>query len=319
MILTVTMNAAIDRTLGVPRMRLGRRHRAVERRTHAGGKGVNVARALKLLGRPVIATGLAGGPTGARILELLAEEGILNDFTRIADESRTNIAFVDPTTGEQTEVNERGPTVSADELDRYLEKLLYLAQGAKLCVIAGSVPPGVEADVYARLIAELRRLDVPTVLDSDGDPMRVALRAEPAAVTPNLDEAEEIVGHEFESDHDLVTGLERLVELGAQEAVITRESGCAAIVGSPTERRRYEVTIETLEPVAAVGSGDAFLAGYAAARYDGLAARDCLAQGVACGAQATQHMGAGSIDPREVDRLRDRVEVRDLDVPAEVP
>ena len=319
MILTVTMNAAIDRTLGVPRMRLGRRHRAVERRTHAGGKGVNVARALKLLGRPVIATGMAGGPTGNRILELLAEEGILNDFTRIAEESRTNIAFVDPTSGEQTEVNERGPTVTPEELDRYLEKLLYLAQGAKLCVIAGSVPPGVDADVYARLIAELRRLEVPVVLDSDGDPMRAALRAEPAAVTPNLAEAEEIVGHEFESDQDLITGLERLVEMGAREAVITKESGCAAIVGSPSERRRYEVTIEALEPVAAVGSGDAFLAGYAAARYDGLAPRDCLAQGVACGAQATQHMGAGSIDPREVDRLRDRIEVRDLDVPAEVP
>src|SRR5581483_1399000 len=151
MILTVTLNAAIDRTAAVPNFRLGRRHRAVEARTVAGGKGVNVARALKLLGRPVIATGLAGGATGARILELLAGESILSDFTRIDGESRTNLAVIDPTSGEQTEINERGPDVSAEEIDRFVEKLLYLAQGATMCVLAGSIPPGVDLAVYARL------------------------------------------------------------------------------------------------------------------------------------------------------------------------
>ena len=141
-ILTVTLNAAIDRTVAVPNFRLGQRHRAVEARTVAGGKGVNVARALKLLGRPVIATGLAGGATGTRILEQLAEESILNEFTRIAGESRTNLAVVDPTSGEQTEINERGPEVSAEEVDRFVEKLLYLAQGASICVLAGQRPAG---------------------------------------------------------------------------------------------------------------------------------------------------------------------------------
>ena len=109
MILTVTLNAAIDRTVAVPSFRQGNRHRAVEASTVAGGKGVNVARALKLLDRPVIATGLAGGPTGARLMERLAEESILTDFTWIAGESRTNLAVIDPTSGEQTEINERGP------------------------------------------------------------------------------------------------------------------------------------------------------------------------------------------------------------------
>ena len=151
MILTVTLNAAIDRTVAVPNFRLAQRHRAVESQTVAGGKGVNVARALKLLGRPVIATGLAGGPTGNRVLERLAEESILNDFTRIDGESRTNLAVVDPTSGEQTEINERGPRVTPEEVDRFVEKLLYLAQGATICVMAGSTPPGSDPDVYARL------------------------------------------------------------------------------------------------------------------------------------------------------------------------
>ena len=112
MIITVTLNAAIDKTLAVPNFRLGRRHRAVEQTAMAGGKGVNVARALRALGQPVIATGVAGGPTGTRIIEHLTEEGILNDFVRIREESRTSTAVVDPTSGEQTEINERGPQVS---------------------------------------------------------------------------------------------------------------------------------------------------------------------------------------------------------------
>ena len=97
-IITVTLNAAIDKTLSVPNFRLGRRHRTVEQTTMAGGKGVNVARALKTLGQPVIATGFAGGPTGTRIVEQLTEESILNDFVRIREESRTNTAVLDPTT-----------------------------------------------------------------------------------------------------------------------------------------------------------------------------------------------------------------------------
>jgi len=317
-ILTVTLNAAMDRTVAVPNFRLGRRHRSVEQRSVAGGKGLNVARALRLLGEPVIATGFAGGPTGERITQELTGEGVLNDFTRIGDESRTNLAVIDPTSGEQTEINERGPTVSAEEVEQFAEKLLYLAQGADFCVIAGSVPPGVDLEIYGWLITELRRLELPVLLDSDGEPMRAGLRAGPAVVAPNVAEAEEAVGHEFNEPDDLVLGLRELIEMGAGEAIITREAGCVAIVGEPAARTRYEVEIEPLEPIAAVGSGDAFLAGYAAARYRGGSPRDCLAFGVACGAESTQHFGAGTIDAREVERLLPRVDVRELDVPAGV-
>ena len=99
MIITVTLNAAVDKTLAVPNFRIGRRHRAVEQTSMAGGKGVNVARALKSLGQPVIATGVAGGPTGSRIIQQLTDEAILNDFVRIREESRTSTAVVDPTNG----------------------------------------------------------------------------------------------------------------------------------------------------------------------------------------------------------------------------
>jgi 1-phosphofructokinase/tagatose 6-phosphate kinase len=315
MILTVTLNAAIDRTVAVPSFRQGHRHRAVEASTVAGGKGINVARALKLLDRPVIATGLAGGPNGARLMERLAEESILTDFTWIAGESRTNLAVVDPTTGEQTEINERGPDVKTEELERFLEKLLYLARGARICVIAGSQPPSVPPSFSARMVGELKELGVETILDTEGEPLIAGLRAGPAAVTPNASEAEGAVDHEFNDRDDLIAGVRSLIELGANGAVITQEKGCIASLLEGGERGLYEVTAPAMEPVATVGSGDAFLAGFVAARFDERPAAEALRFAVACGAESTQHFGAGTIEPEEVKRLLGRVEVTALDAP----
>lgn len=318
MILTVTLNAAVDRTVAVPNFRLARRHRAVESRTVAGGKGINVARALSLLGRPVIATGFVGGPTGTRVLEQLHDESVLTDFIRIAAETRINLAVIDPTSGDQTEINERGPAVSPEEVKRLFERIAYLAGGAKICVLAGSLPPGAGDDLYARLIADLGRRGVPVVLDAEGEAMIEGVRAGAAMITPNEREAEELVGQEFADASDLAQGLVELTRLGAAEAAITRPEGCVAAVGEGAERRLLEVHTEPLEPVSTVGSGDAFVAGYVAARYEGRSAEDCLAYGVACGAESTQHFGAGTVDRNQVERLLGEVAVHDLEVPAEV-
>jgi 1-phosphofructokinase/tagatose 6-phosphate kinase len=226
MILTVTLNAAIDRTLAVPNFHVGRRHRAVEQTAVAGGKGVNVARALKALGRPVLATGTAGGGTGGRIIELLDEEGITNDFLRIQEESRMSTAVIDPTDGVTTEINERGPALSNAERDRVVERILYLAQGAQIVVLCGSLPRGVPVELYGQLVEDLKRLGVTTVLDTEGEPLRVGTRSGPDLVTPNLTEAEELVGHEFADDEDRLNGVREIVALGARDAVITYEAGC---------------------------------------------------------------------------------------------
>ena len=312
MIITVTLNAAVDKTLAVPNFRIGRRHRAVEQTSMAGGKGVNVARALKTLGQPVIATGVAGGPTGTRIIQQLTDEAILNDFVRIREESRTSTAVIDDTTGEQTEINERGPAVSEAEIELFRDKLLYLAKGAAVCVFAGSLPGGVADSFYAEMIVELNQMGVTTVLDAEGEPLRLATRVEPTMVSPNELEAEELVGHEFSDDEDRLRGLHEMAELGAREAAMTLPSGCVALVGDDGDRSLYRVTLEPRETRSTVGSGDAFLAGYVAARYTGRAPEDCLRFGVACGAESTQHFGAGVVDPREVERLMPEVQVEQL-------
>jgi 1-phosphofructokinase family hexose kinase len=282
----------------------------------AGGKGVNVARALRALGQPVIATGIAGGPTGTRIVEHLTDEGILNDFVRIREESRTSTAVVDPTSGEQTEINEYGPNVSEQELDLFVDKLLYLAKGAEVCVFAGSLPRGVDTGLYGRLIEELKRLDVMTVLDSEGEPMQIATRRGPDVVSPNELEAEGLVGHEFSDEEDRRYAVGEMIELGARESIMTLPSGCLAMLGEGGERRLYRATLDPLEPVSAIGSGDAFLAGFVAARYGDGDVDACLRFAVACGAESTQHFGAGVLDRREVERLAPEVRVEELEAPA---
>ncbi len=318
MILTVTLNAALDKTLEVPSFTPGRRHRTVDHTTMAGGKGVNIARAVKRLGQPVIATGLCGGATGERILYALGDEAILNGFVRIREESRTNTAVLDPTTGMHTEINERGPTVSALELEMYREKLLYLAKGASICVFAGSLPRAMDPDVYAGLIRDVRKLGVMTIIDTEGEPLRLAMRAEPHLVSPNELEAEELVGHEFNDVDDRAGAVAAMTHLGAREAIMTVPDGCYGHVLEDGSHRLYRVRIDEQEARSTIGSGDAFLAGYVAARYAERPPLDCLRFGVACGAESTQHFGAGIIDPARVERLLGEVQSERLEAPAEI-
>jgi 1-phosphofructokinase family hexose kinase len=310
MIITVTLNPALDKTLEVPSFTPGRRHRTVDHVTMPGGKGVNVARALKRLGQPVIACGLCGGATGIRIMEALNDEAILNSFVRIREESRTNTAVLDPTTGLHTEINERGPSVSPHELDLFREKLIYLAAGASIVVFAGSLPRGVEAGAYATLIRDVKKLGVTTIIDTDGEQLRLAAKAEPDVVSPNEIEAEELVGHEFNDADDRAQAVVEIASLGPAESIMTVPDGCYAQVREEGPAAIvYRASIEPLEAVSPIGSGDAFLAGYVASRYLGRDPVDCLRYGVACGAESTQHVGAGILDAGRVERLADAVAI----------
>jgi 1-phosphofructokinase/tagatose 6-phosphate kinase len=311
-IVTVTLNAALDRTLTVPNFQQGHRHRASQGLTLAGGKGINVARALKRLDVPVVATGLAGGRTGTRIVEELTSEAILNDFVRIADESRTSTAVVDPMAGSYTEINEWGPHVDEEELAMLREKLRYLARGAEAVVFAGSLPRGVDEAFYADAIRELNRAGVRTVLDSDGAPLRLGLDAEPALVAPNQREAEALVDQELD-DEDFPMALDAIADLGARTVLITRETGCYGLTREERRPLRYHAAAPLLEPVSAVGAGDVLLAAFLAALLDGKPFEESLRSAVAAGAASTLEVGAGRFDPREAGRLTQHVDLASLE------
>jgi 1-phosphofructokinase family hexose kinase len=312
-IVTVTMNAALDRTLTVPNFQPGQRHRASGWLMLAGGKGINIARALKRLDVPVVATGLAGGRTGAAIVSELTREGILNDFVQIADESRTSTAVVDSTSGSYTEINEWGPNVEPKELDFLLEKLRYLTRGADAVVFAGSLPRGVEEDFYAEAIRELNRREVQTILDAEGEPLRLGSRAEPFLVSPNEREAEGLVGQEFHDSHDFAQALDHIADIGPRNVLITITSGCYALLREDRDELRYHAAVPRVEPVSPVGSGDVLLAGFIAARYEGRSAEESLRRAVAAGAAAVQEVGAGRFEPYEIARLEEGVRIESLE------
>jgi 1-phosphofructokinase family hexose kinase len=313
MIVTVTLNAALDRTLTVPNFQRGQRHRASQGLMLAGGKGINIARALKLLGVPVVATGLVGGRTGTRIVEELTAEAILNDFVRIDGESRTSTAVVDPTAPTYTEINEWGPSVRPEELEMLLEKLTYLAQDADAVVFAGSLPRDVDEDFYAEAIRELNRRAIRTVLDSDGQRLRLGVQAEPFLVSPNQGEAEDLVGQEFNDVDDFVLALNAIAERGARNVLITQESGCFALLREERVTQRFRAIAPSVEPVSVVGSGDVLLAAFLAARLRGEPAEEALRVAVASGTASTLEVGAGRFEQREAARLVNAVEVTELE------
>jgi 1-phosphofructokinase family hexose kinase len=312
-IVTVTLNAALDRTLTVPNFQLGQRHRASQGLTLAGGKGINVARALKRLDVPVVATGLAGGRTGTRIVEELTSEAILNDFVRIADESRTSTAVVDPTAATYTEINEWGPQVTSEELDILLDKISYLARGADMVVFAGTLPRAVDESFYAEAIRDLSRRNVRAVLDSEGSPLRLGVEAEPFLVTPNQREAEGLVGQELNDDEEYLMAVERIAEMGARNVLITEESRSFGLFREDRKRLLLRALAPRVEPVSVVGSGDVLLAAFIAARLADKALDGSLRAAVAAGTASTLEVGAGRFEPREASRLQGSVDVSELE------
>jgi 1-phosphofructokinase/tagatose 6-phosphate kinase len=312
-IVTVTLNAAVDRTLTVPNFQLGHRHRASNSLTSAGGKGINVARALKRMGSPVVASGLAGGRTGDRIVDELAYEGILNDFVRISDESRTSTAVVDPTAGGVTEIYEWGPAVRAEELDMLLDKLHYLSRVATFVVFSGSLPRDVGNDFYAEAIRNLSRRGVQCVLDCEGEPLRRGVEAEPLLVSPNQREAESLVGQEFNDPEDFHYALDSIADLGARNVLITQETACYGLFREDRHVRRLRASVARQEPIAHVGAGDVLLAGFLSERFNGRPLDDALRTAVGCAAASVLELGAGRFDPKEAARLAASVEVTELE------
>ncbi|MCL5942267.1 MAG: 1-phosphofructokinase family hexose kinase [Actinobacteria bacterium] len=312
MILTVTLNAAIDRTLTVPNFEVGFRHRSTETLTLPGGKGVNVARVVKTLGQPVIATGFAGGRTGDRLIADLNREGILSDFVRIEDESRTSTAVIDPTTNTVTEINEYGPEITPQELELMREKLEYLTKAADVVVLAGSLPRGVDLDIYAELITLLKGQGAPVFLDTHGEPLRLGIKAGPDMVFPNRVEAEMIIGYEFSSNDDFVQAVRNLRELGAVSAVIKSKLGCVAQLATGSGSRTILGRAPRVDAVSTVGSGDAMVGGFAVKLMEGASQEECIRFALACAAANALTPGAGVFSAADVRRLEAAVELEEV-------
>ena len=247
-----------------------------------------------------------------RIVEELTAEAILNDFVRIAAESRTSTAVVDPTSGTHTEILEWGPEVGQAELAMLTEKLHYLSRGADFVVLSGSLPRKVQTTFYADLIRDLSRRDVRVVLDSEGEPLRSGVEAGPFLVSPNQREAEQLVGQELEDDDDFLMALDAIAEMGARNVLITLENGCFALTRFGRKTRRIRAFAPHVEPVSGVGSGDVLLAQFLAAVSDEGSPDDAIRAAVAAGAASVREVGAGRFDPALAATLAADIELAEI-------
>lgn len=314
MITTVTLNSAMDRSLVVPNFLIGRRHRASSGVTLPGGKGISIARALRRLGEPVIATGLAGGLTGANLLGRLTDEGILNDFVRIAEPSRTSTAVIDPVTGVHTEINEYGPRVAEQELDLLVEKLDYLARASRCVVLAGSLPRDVPADIYQSIMRSLQSQRIFTVLTqpNDAEALRLGLQAEPSLTVIEQREAEDFAGNEFASDEDFVQALSQMARIGGQSIIVLHHSGCVGRIKQGRTVSWHAAEYDPVEAVSQLGFADCFVAGALHATFSDRTLTERYLIGLATGLANNRMLGAGMFERGDVTRLQKEVRMREL-------
>ena len=286
-ILTVTLNACVDKTYTVPGFALGRVHRPSQTLVTAGGKGINVARAYRTLGGEATATGFLGGANGDFLQRAMLTEGITPQFVRVTEESRVCIAIMDPVGGTQTELNENGPRVTPADGDALLALLRELLPGRNAVVISGSIPPGTPPTLYRDIVALAQEgFGVRAVLDSSGEALRLGAQARPFLLKPNVHEA-----------HTLGVGAEGCVEAarelrtacGVPLALVTDGPRGAALAGLEGV---WEAVPPPVAVASAVGSGDSLTAAFLWGLANGYNEGEALRVGVAAGAANATAYGA---------------------------
>lgn len=306
MIYSLTANPALDRELTVPEIRLNEVLRADVVRIDCGGKGLNVSRALASLGQPSVAMGFIGGDTGRRLERELAAAGVETDFLTVGGETRTNVCIVTADSERQIKVNEPGPVVTRAEQDALLAIIDRRAQSGDWWVVSGSLPPGADSRLYARVIDIVRAKGGRTLLDTSEDALQFGCAAKPYLVKPNATEAGRLTGVDVldaKSARAAAIELHRqgaeiaVISLGVQGALLSASTG-AWFARPPAVRARN-----------ANGAGDALLAGLVYSLSRGEEFPDALRTGVACGTVAAGMNGTAVPARAEVERLASQVQV----------
>ncbi len=305
MIVTLTPNPSLDRTLELSSLKTGEVNRATGVRVDPGGKGVNVARALVRNGHAARAVLPVGGREGDELCRLLETTGIDVHPVEIAASVRENVTLVEPD-GVVTKINAPGPHLTEGEVAALEKATIAALDGAAWVAASGSLPPGVPDDFYGRLAAKVRQAGARFAVDSSGPPFRAALTGAPALVKPNAEELAEAVGYPLRTLADVVRAANELQDRGVGAVLVSLGADGAVLVdGDGT----WHATTPPLEARSNVGAGDATLAGFLAA---GAAGPDALATAVAYGAAAVRL--PGSVMPGPADVTDSRVDVSHVDL-----
>lgn len=309
MIITVTLNPALDKTINVSRLMINGVNRVEDTRLDAGGKGINVSKSVKALGGETIAMGIIGGESGLYIKSSMDKLGIPSDFCYVEAPTRTNIKIVDNSMHTSTNINERGEPVDEETLQTVFEKVKKVAKPGDTVIFAGTNPPGTREDLLYDWTMELKALGICVCLDCTGVSMRKALTAGPCIIKPNKKELEEICGRRLYFDVDVIAAAKVLVEHGVERVVCSLGAEGALFITEDQVLRVYGVKVPV---VSTVGSGDAMMAALAYYLQEGMSWQDAAVRSVALSAAQVTTPGSEAASLEAGEALISQVVVDEL-------
>ncbi|WP_326667152.1 1-phosphofructokinase family hexose kinase [Streptomyces canus] len=302
MILTVTLNTALDITYRVRSLRPHTSHRVTEVTERPGGKGLNVARVLAALGHEVTVTGFTGGATGRIVQDrLTAVPGLVDALVPVSGPTRRTIAVVDEESGDTTQLNEPGPTVTPTEWSAFQEAYEDLVPSVSAVALCGSLPPGVPVGAYAGLIRTAKTAGVPVLLDTSGEALRRGVAARPDILKPNADELSELTG-----SHEPLRAAQDARRRGALSVVASL--GTRGLLAA-TPEGRWRATPPARVHGNPTGAGDSLVAGLLSGLVDRLPWPDRLTRAVALSAATVLAPVAGEFDRAAYEELLEQVTV----------
>jgi len=309
MIITLTPNPAVDQTVWLERLRQGERNRYWKADLDPAGKGINVSRMVHRLEWPTLAFGFLAGETGLLVERALDAEGVPHQFVHVAGQTRINVMIVDEATGEETSLQGPGPLVARERQATLARLIGAWLSAARVLVLAGSLPPGMPQDAYATLIRQARAAGVRTILNTAGEPLRLAVQASPDVVKVNADELEELLARPMPDVASAVQGAMELTGRGVGAVFVSvGPRGTLGVQGG----RAWWALPPDVPPRSLVGAGDSLVAGLAVglARGDDLAT--ALRLGAAAGAATVMTPGTRLGSAEQVAALLAQVQIDEV-------
>lgn len=309
MIITVTLNPALDKTICVSRLMINGVNRVEDTRLDAGGKGINVSKSVKALGGETLAMGVVGGESGLYIQHSMEKYGIPSKFCFVEAPTRTNIKIVDQSMHTSTNINERGEPVDEATLQCVFTNLKELAKPGDTVIVAGTNPPGTREDLLAEWTTELKSMGIKVCLDCTGPSMRNALAAGPYIIKPNKKELEDICGRRLYFDIDVIAAAKVLIENGVEHVAVSLGAEGALFITEDQVLRVYGLKVPV---VSTVGSGDAMMAALAYYLQEGMEWKDAAMRAVAVSAAQVMRPGSEPADLADAEALLSQVIVDEL-------
>lgn len=308
-IITVTLNPALDKTITISQLNVGGLNRAKSVRIDPGGKGINVAKVLNNLGEKVEAAGLIAGSQGKLLLDFLKDSGIKTNFHVVDGETRTNMKVVEDNKGIVTEINEPGFTVSEKDLQHFERKLSQALENASLLILSGSIPSGINDDIYSRFIKAAKSKEVRTILDAEGKVLKNGIEAVPYAVKPNVFELELLMNRKMQTVTDILDASRLLTEQGIELVAVSMGAG-GAIVSDKT--CSYHVLPYPITPRSTVGAGDSMVAAFAYTTLKKYSLEEAAKWAAAAGTVTATKPGTEVCTLEEVTELVPHIQVKNL-------